>query len=682
MPKDALSHEELFFDASDGIEKEAGVQLDNSSNEKEAGDDVDAGRSYSGCEIESFAPKAATDSPDTRKRRITKLLTAAALEEDKAKRKNEKPVMRRRVESLILQKESESMASYVGAKRTRGICGITTLHPYETFRQRWDIAVGFALLWTLWSIPYNVCFKWFSLESWKPEPLTVIDLCVDALFIVDVCVNFMTGYFDVEIGRYVFSRKLIAKNYLKGWFWIDFPTSIPTGLIFELTALAEESKYNSFASLPRLLRLLRIIRLVKLLRVFKLVSLMSKWEGNSPLWQAVRLAKFFLLIFFSAHIGACFFMLSAVGTADSDGYYDPNSWVVRYREAARRIEPYTSGELYIIAMYWALSTLTTVGYGDVVPYLPGEVATACIVMFAGSCTMGYIIGNVASLIAHEDHINMVIKDKIKVMNSYMKYRGLPDELVKRIKAHYEYTWKRTCVYDENTLLGSLPPSLRSDVALHIHADIIKAVPFLSEMSNECLAELLLRLKYLQIAEGERLLSAGHYGREMYIVRRGELAAVTPDGTILQTMGQASYVAEYQILCDDPQVHPISIDAIVVTELLVITKEDFEDVMSLYPASSTSIYSLKSSLSLDADADPELSIRIQDSIRKNMDTFSRKASEAHAAAMENRSQITSQLGMTPNSESTRKKSKSGGARISNLDSLFREGYRKEHQVATV
>lgn len=41
----------------------------------------------------------------------------------------------------------------------------------------------------------------------------------------------------------------------------------------------------------------------------------------------------------------------------------------------------------------SLMTLTTVGYGDVTPRTDVEMAWTCIVMFVGTCTFGYIIGN-------------------------------------------------------------------------------------------------------------------------------------------------------------------------------------------------------------------------------------------------------------------------------------------------
>ena len=71
------------------------------------------------------------------------------------------------------------------------------------------------------------------------------------------------------------------------------------------------------------------------------------------------------------------------------------------------------GRRYVVALYWALTTLTTVGYGDVIPYTTLELVWTCVVMFVGTCTFGYIIGNVASLITHEDETAVLIRDKVR-----------------------------------------------------------------------------------------------------------------------------------------------------------------------------------------------------------------------------------------------------------------------------
>ena len=49
----------------------------------------------------------------------------------------------------------------------------------------------------------------------------------------------------------------------------------------------------------------------------------------------------------------------------------------------------TPVRLYCVAMYWAFTTLTTVGYGDVLPVSRSEMAVTVIVQFAGTCILGY-----------------------------------------------------------------------------------------------------------------------------------------------------------------------------------------------------------------------------------------------------------------------------------------------------
>lgn len=102
-----------------------------------------------------------------------------------------------------------------------------------------------------------------------------------------------------------------------------------------------------------------------------------------------------------------------------------------------------AADLY--SLYWALSTLTTVGYGDVTPLLAGEVMFACTSMFVGSILMGYVIGNVSSIIAQEDSAKIAIRSRIDSLNAYMRFRDLPQSLVRRVRAHFDFNWSRSTV---------------------------------------------------------------------------------------------------------------------------------------------------------------------------------------------------------------------------------------------
>ena len=60
----------------------------------------------------------------------------------------------------------------------------------------------------------------------------ILNVIVDVLFTVDIIVFFNTSYF--EANEYVTDRKRIAKNYLGGWFTLDFIAVFPFDKVIRL----------------------------------------------------------------------------------------------------------------------------------------------------------------------------------------------------------------------------------------------------------------------------------------------------------------------------------------------------------------------------------------------------------------------------------------------------------------
>ena len=62
------------------------------------------------------------------------------------------------------------------------------------------------------------------------EPLTLIDLMVDVMFIIDILINFRTTYVNKN-DEVVSNPGKIAVHYFKGWFLIDAVAAIPFDLL-------------------------------------------------------------------------------------------------------------------------------------------------------------------------------------------------------------------------------------------------------------------------------------------------------------------------------------------------------------------------------------------------------------------------------------------------------------------
>ena len=94
------------------------------------------------------------------------------------------------------------------------------IHHRSPFKKCWDVLILVILAYMVVATPFTVAF------SVDEVAFTVIGVLIDAVFIADLILNFLTT-FDDENRNLVTDREAIAWAYLYGWFWIDLVSSIP-----------------------------------------------------------------------------------------------------------------------------------------------------------------------------------------------------------------------------------------------------------------------------------------------------------------------------------------------------------------------------------------------------------------------------------------------------------------------
>ena len=127
--------------------------------------------------------------------------------------------------------------------------------PTGTWKEGWDFMILMAICYSAIVMPLRVGFELES-EGWK----WYFEVGMTFAFMLDVCFNFRTTVFDRESGKWITNPGAIASKYLRGWFWIDAPSSVPV----EIIALYLDTEH---LSMVRGLRMLRIVRLVKLVKI-------------------------------------------------------------------------------------------------------------------------------------------------------------------------------------------------------------------------------------------------------------------------------------------------------------------------------------------------------------------------------------------------------------------------------
>jgi len=157
------------------------------------------------------------------------------------------------------------------------------------------------------------------------------------------------------------------------------------------------------ARLPRLYRLMRMARLVKILKMFKKSIIFQKIQDFFQMnTGAVRMTTFFITVMTCVHLVGCMWVLNA-----SYQDYGPETWV-----SQDDLHTYDNYSIYIGAIYWAFTTLLTVGYGDISAATNEEMGIAIAWMVIGGFFYTFTIGNLSSVLSNLDTRENNLRDKL------------------------------------------------------------------------------------------------------------------------------------------------------------------------------------------------------------------------------------------------------------------------------
>ena len=92
---------------------------------------------------------------------------------------------------------------------------------------------------------------------------------------------------------------------------------------------------------------------------------------------AFELFKLLLQVTFIAHMFGCFFFFVSVQTTDVE-----DSWYYNLPDTG------SIGDKYVAALYWAFTTMTTVGYGDITAESVAEKWYSVVIMMLGATVFG------------------------------------------------------------------------------------------------------------------------------------------------------------------------------------------------------------------------------------------------------------------------------------------------------
>jgi hypothetical protein len=92
--------------------------------------------------------------------------------------------------------------------------------------------------------------------------------------------------------------------------------------------------------------------------------------------------------------------------------------------------------------YYALTTLSTIGYGDFLPKSSLEKIIVCLIMMSGVTVFSYIMGSLMKILipgdAKQEHKQLT--KCIALLSKYNEGQLLPRSLIDKIEDFFEFYW--------------------------------------------------------------------------------------------------------------------------------------------------------------------------------------------------------------------------------------------------
>jgi len=299
------------------------------------------------------------------------------------------------------------------------------IDPNSRFRYLWDCFCIYFVVYTALVLPFRVAFDQPACGFWDAH-----EKMMDVVFILDFFLNCITAYVDKD-QLLVISHFAIAKHYVKTWAIIDLASAIPFDMILEPDSIHISScttgndispeapnKLLRAGRVAKVMRLLRLLRLGKLGLAFKKLSMYTDIR-----WGVIRILQFGTSVLLVCHVLACFWML--VPRLDN---FERPSWATTTTIGDTDIKDTNYWTQYIYCLYWAITTMSTIGYGDVTPKNEVETSVCIVAMLVGSAVFAYGITTLCEIVANLSLRDVFYHQQADMMLEMLRYMNIGNQI--------------------------------------------------------------------------------------------------------------------------------------------------------------------------------------------------------------------------------------------------------------
>jgi len=422
------------------------------------------------------------------------------------------------------------------ARRTLVVTGkydAYVLPPDHHFLLVWDIFICVLLFFQAWTVPFEVGVSGGFVWQTFGVPGVLYHLFLSLVFMLDTALCFFRSSRDHN-GRLVWRLRDIRWHYLRGWFIVDLVSCVPVySIAFFVNPQAGSASFH-FLEVLQALRLLRITRITRHLKSSPIIVKFSLRFSQGSI-QVVRIS---LVCVYVAHCMACTLCFMHL-LEDSNV-----SWVHKYVMTDQPlINPLgtdlsNSLDRYILAMYWATTTMVSVGYGDVTPSTRAEYWVVSILVLISAALWAWVVAGLVDLVSQLEAESNQLKSRLAIINRVAAERrpssdqrawdALMDESRLYLQTAHWRTKNAQGLDALSAALEGLSHGLRQRILLSQSQESLLRVPYFASARASTAAYLASQMVNRNVWVGETVIdhaNAHDDDRFLYFVRIGTCISV-------------------------------------------------------------------------------------------------------------------------------------------------------------
>ncbi|CAD8055484.1 unnamed protein product [Paramecium primaurelia] len=359
---------------------------------------------------------------------------------------------------------------------------IPVFHPTSKSLIAWQFIMVIIIFLYFFYIPLKIAFT-DELNGLNPDYNKMVDTFLIFSIIVlgfDLLVSFNTGF--TQNGQVILDRQQIVNHYLIIEFELDFigVLSLILSYIFNLD----------------------FIRLLFYLRVYYVIRFDNKIDHKLLLKKTFKgiylLIKLIIVMLFVAHIMACIFY----GISYSELMKDENNqtpyidtWIVYngYAIVNDQIIQSSLVARYLVSFYWAITTVSTNGYGDITPKNNSEIGWTLLTMIIAGMVFAFNISSIRETLIDLNQAQIMEHNFETIINRYMKMKNISINTQQKVIDYFQYIWKEEKNRNreiEDMLISKLEPELKLQLQYETYIQFVNCrIFYMMYFSTEFLYQL-------------------------------------------------------------------------------------------------------------------------------------------------------------------------------------------------